>query len=238
MTIIHDRNHRGVSKTGWLDSQHTFSFGNFRDPNRMGVESLRVINEDRVIPGAGFATHGHQDMEILTYVLSGALAHKDSLGNGSIIRPGEIQRMSAGTGIRHSEMNASDTAPVHFLQIWIEPSERGIAPSYEQVELINSAGHGGFTLIAGPNGGEGAVSLHQDARIWLARPAEGTTVSLPSGANRAGFLQVVAGQVDINGEALRAGDGLELSDVRPLDITAETDAELIFFDLAKKSIVN
>lgn len=238
MSMIHDRNHRGTSKTGWLESQHTFSFGGFHDPDRMGVESLRVINEDRVIPGAGFPTHGHRDMEIITYVISGALAHEDSIGNGSIIRPGEIQRMSAGSGIRHSEMNASDTEPVHFLQIWIEPDELGIAPSYEQVALLENAGQNGFSMIASPEGGPGAIKLHQDARLWLARTSEGETVTLPSAEGRVGFLQIVAGQVEIGGETLRSGDGLELKPTSPHTITAVTPAEMIYFDLAAQDRLN
>ena len=231
MQRIHERDLRGKARTGWLDSQHTFSFGHFHDPERMGVRSLRVINEDRVIPGAGFAEHGHADMEIVTYVISGALAHKDSLGTGSIIRPGEIQRMSAGTGIRHSEMNASEEAPVHFLQIWIQPDRADLEPSYEQVALAKDTGLGGFTPIAGPNIGEGGVTLHQDARILVAKPKEGETLEVQVREGRAAFLQLVKGELTIEGETLRAGDGLEIDEPKTLTLIAQADSEILLFDL-------
>lgn len=231
MNRIHDRDLRGKARTGWLDSQHTFSFGHFNDPQRMGLRSLRVINEDRVIPGAGFAEHGHADMEIITYVISGALAHKDSLGTGSVIRPGEIQRMSAGTGIRHSEMNASEEEPVHFLQIWVHPEKAGLAPSYQQVTLPEDAGAGGFTPIAGPDIGEGGVTIHQDAHILVAKPKEGERVSFEVRAGRAAFLQLVKGEVGVRGETLRAGDGLELTAAGRFELEATADSEILLFDL-------
>lgn len=231
MQRIHDRDLRGKVRTGWLDSQHTFSFGHFHDPERMGLRSLRVINEDRVIPGAGFAEHGHADMEIITYVISGALAHKDSLGTGSIIRPGEIQRMSAGTGIRHSEMNPSGEEPVHFLQIWVQPEQAGLEPSYEQVTLADDAGSGGFTPIAGPDVGEGGVTIHQDARILVAKPKDGETLELQVREGRAAFLQLVAGEIALDGETLRAGDGLEIDAATVLSFTAQADSEILLFDL-------
>ncbi|MEO0982309.1 MAG: pirin family protein [Pseudomonadota bacterium] len=231
MIRIHDRDARGASKTGWLDSRHTFSFGGFMDPNRMGVSALRVINEDHVIPGAGFPTHGHRDMEILTYVVSGALAHKDSLGNGSTIRPGDVQLMTAGTGITHSEMNASGEDPVHFFQIWIQPNVRGASPGYQQSALPDEAGRGGFTPIVTPEGGEGQVKIHQDTVVSLARPAEGESLEAAVGAGRYGFLQVVKGQVSLLGETLRNGDGLEFAGGKRLDLVAHTDAELLLFDL-------
>lgn len=231
MHRIHDRNLRGKARTGWLDTQHTFSFGSFHDPDRMGLHSLRVINEDRIIPGAGFAEHGHADMEIVTYVISGALAHKDSLGTGSIIRPGEIQRMTAGTGIRHSEMNASNEDPVHLLQIWIHPSQAGLEPSYEQVTLAEDVGHQGFTPIAGPDVGEGGVTLHQDARILLAKPEEGETLHIDVREGRAAFVQMVKGEMSVDGETLRAGDGVEIDHAAKFDLTAEVDSEILLFDL-------
>jgi redox-sensitive bicupin YhaK (pirin superfamily) len=168
MIRFRDRNTRGQSRTGWLDSRHSFSFADYRDPAQMGFRALRVINEDRVIPGAGFPPHGHRDMDIVTYVLEGALEHKDSLGNGTVIRPGEVQRMSAGTGIVHSEFNPSETEPVHFLQIWIIPDHVGLKPSYEQKAFPREERLGKLRLVAAPDGRDGAVSLHQDARLYVA----------------------------------------------------------------------
>lgn len=224
---------RGQFQNSWLKSHHTFSFGEFHDPKRMGFRSLRVINEDYVAPAGGFAPHGHKDMEIITYVLKGQLGHKDSLGNGSVIRPGEIQRMSAGTGIRHSEMNASEDTLVHFLQIWIEPNKTGHAPSYEQVELLPDAGKTGFTPIATPNGGSGAISLNQDANISVSKPLAGDVVNLVLNVDRYGFLHIVNGSVEIGGETYRAGDGLafDTTDV-PYAITAIEPSEILLFDLA------
>lgn len=224
---------RGQFRNDWLKSAHTFSFGDFRDPERMGYRSLRVINEDVVAPAGGFAPHGHKDMEIITYVLEGALEHKDSLGNGSIIRPGEIQRMSAGTGIRHSEMNASRDAPVHFLQIWIEPNQYGHAPSYEQVPLSETAGRGGFTPIARPSGGEGAISLNQDASILLGKPVTGETVQISLAAGRYGFLHIAQGEVEIAGQMYGSGDAYAFEGVEtPLSLTAQEPSELLLFDLS------
>lgn len=231
MSRIHERDLRGASKTGWLDSKHTFSFGGFYDPTRMGHSALRVINEDHVIPGAGFATHGHRDMEIFTYVVEGALAHKDSLGNGSIIKPGDIQLMTAGTGITHSEMNASKDEPVHFFQIWIEPNSGGHAPGYQQIEMPEDAGRGGFTPIVSPKGGDGQVSIHQDAIVSVAKPEDGEAldVSVPTG--RKGFLQLIKGRVAIDGEELRGGDGLEFTGGKSFELKALGDAEVLLFDL-------
>lgn len=233
MTQHYDTLNRGQFRNSWLKSHHTFSFGEFHDPNRMGFRSLRVINEDHVAPAGGFAPHGHKDMEIITYVLDGQLGHKDSLGNGSVIRPGEIQRMSAGTGIRHSEMNASDETPVHFLQIWIEPNKSGHAPSYGQVELLPDAGKNGFTPIATPSGGAGAISLNQDVSISVSKPRAGDIVDVMLGADRYGFLHIVKGSVEIDGKTYRAGDGLafEGTDV-PFAITAKKSSEILFFNLA------
>ncbi len=233
MTKDFRRETRGTSTNSWLDSQHTFSFGDFQDPARMGFRSLRVINEDHVSPAGGFAPHGHRDMEIITYVTSGALGHKDSLGNGSVIRPGEIQRMSAGTGIRHSEMNASDEEPVHFLQIWVEPNAAGHAPSYEQVELVENAGLGGFTPIATPEGGMGAISLNQDAVLSVSKPSAGETVEIALDAKRYGFLHVVKGSVNVGSKTYRTGDAFafEGSD-GTFKITAQEASEILLFNLA------
>jgi redox-sensitive bicupin YhaK (pirin superfamily) len=224
---------RGQFRNSWLNSQHTFSFGEYHDANRMGFRALRVINEDRVDPSGGFAPHGHKDMEIITYVMSGALGHKDSLGNGSTIRPGEIQRMSAGSGIRHSEMNVSDDDPVHFLQIWVQPDATGHAPSYEQIELLEDAGSQGFTPIATPDGGEGAISLNQNAVLSIGKPNVGETINVNLGAGRYGFLHVVKGDIEIDGKSYRTGDALAFdgSD-NPIELTALQSSEVLLFDLA------
>jgi redox-sensitive bicupin YhaK (pirin superfamily) len=233
MTIDFKNSERGTSTNDWLDSQHTFSFGEFQRSDRMGFRNLRVINEDHVSPAGGFAPHGHRDMEIITFVTSGALGHKDSLGNGSVIRPGEIQRMSAGTGIRHSEMNASDTEPVHFLQIWIEPDANGYQPSYEQVELISGAGEQGFTPIASPEGGKGAISLNQDAVLSISRPAAGENVTIGLGEGRYGFVHVVQGSIEFAGKTYGSGDGIGFDSSDGLASFAALEAsEVLFFDLA------
>jgi redox-sensitive bicupin YhaK (pirin superfamily) len=232
MIVIHDRMARGHTRTGWLDSRHTFSFGQYHDPKYMGFRALRVINEDRVIPGAGFAEHGHRDMEIITYVLAGELAHKDSLGNGSIIRPGELQRMSAGTGIRHSEVNHSTSDPVHLLQIWILPARDGLAPGYEQKTLDPAARRGRFQRVGGPEDGGGAITIHQDVGLHLAGLAAGDAVSHALAPGRHAWLQVLGGVVTMDGDALKEGDGASLSDEREVAIRASTDAEVMLFDLA------
>ncbi|MEO1018587.1 MAG: pirin family protein [Pseudomonadota bacterium] len=232
MALLHESMLRGRTETGWLDSLHTFSFGSFRDPQRMGHRSLRVINEDRVIPGAGFGKHRHQDMEILTLVIAGALRHKDSLGNGSVIRPGEIQRMSAGRGISHSEMNASASEPVHFLQIWIRPAETGVAPSYEQKTINQGAAEGRFHRLASPEGGLDAVRLLQDAALYQAILSDGRQATHHFVSGRAGFIQVMAGQIEIGGERLGSGDGLQFDDEAQCTVTATADAQVLLFDLA------
>jgi redox-sensitive bicupin YhaK (pirin superfamily) len=233
MTIDFKNSDRGTSTNDWLDSQHTFSFGEFYRPDRMGFRNLRVINEDHVEPAGGFAPHGHRDMEIITLVTSGALGHKDSLGNGSVIRPGEIQRMSAGTGIRHSEMNASETDPVHFLQIWIEPDASGYQPSYEQVELISGAGERGFTPIASPKGGAGAISLNQDALLSISRPMAGESVAIALDEGRYGFLHVVKGAIEISGKTYSTGDAIGFDGKDYVSSFAAHEAsEVLFFDLA------
>jgi len=233
MTQHFDTLTRGQSRNTWLRSHHTFSFGQFHDPKRMGYRALRVINEDHVAPGGGFATHGHRDMEIITYVISGALGHEDSLGNGSVIRPGEIQRMSTGTGIRHAEMNASDTEPVHFLQIWVHPDASGHTPSYAQITLPVDTGQTGFTPIATPKGGDGAISLNQDAVLSISKPKAGDTIPINLANQRYGFLHVVSGRIDIDGHTYRAGDGIAFEGHNhPTALKAQTASEILFFDLA------
>ncbi len=232
MTIrFRDRMARPHTEIGWLDSRHTFSFGEHYDPEHMGFRSLRVINEDRVIPGGGFPTHGHRDMDILSYVLSGALAHQDSLGNGTTIRPGDVQRMSAGTGIRHSEFNPSKTEPVHFLQIWIVPNERGLEPSYEQKQFGPLETRGRLRLVAAPGGEGGAVTLHQDARLYVATLSAGTKVEHALEAGRGAWLQVARGVVSLNGTEMREGDGAAVEAEPRLRIESDTESEVLLFDL-------
>jgi redox-sensitive bicupin YhaK (pirin superfamily) len=223
---------RGRANFGWLDSHHTFSFGQYYDPNYMGFRALRVINEDRVSPGAGFDTHGHRDMEIITYVLEGALEHKDSIGTGSIIRAGEIQRMSAGTGILHSEFNHSSNQPVHFLQIWLLPQTKGLTPSYEQQQTNLSQTPGQLKLIASPTGKEDALSVHQDVNLYGAVLSKGDRIYHTLGTHRQGWLQVARGEVILNETILQAGDGVAISHESDLVLNATQDAEILLFDLA------
>jgi quercetin 2,3-dioxygenase len=232
MITFRDRMARGESRTGWLDSRHSFSFADYWDPAQMGFRTLRVINEDRVIPGAGFPTHGHRDMEIVTYVLSGALAHKDSLGNGATIRPGEVQRMSAGTGILHSEFNASKSEGVHFLQIWIAPERVGLRPSYEQKAFPPAERRGRLHLVASPDGAEGAVTVHQNARLYLGALGTGQRVTHDIAKGRGLWLQVAQGIVALDGTEMRQGDGAAIEDQPAIAIVAETEAEVLLFDLA------
>ena len=232
MITIRKSADRGRTEIDWLDSRHTFSFGDFYDPAQNGFSTLRVINEDRVRPGAGFPTHGHRDMEIITYVLEGALEHKDSLGNGSIIRVGEVQRMSAGAGITHSEFNHSQSEPVHFLQIWIIPSQRAIAPGYEQRPIEIDKARGALLPIATRDGRVNSVKIHQDAALSVAKLERGQTINVDLKAGRHGFLQVARGAVAINSKALAEGDGATISDESKVSIVADSPAELLFFDLA------
>jgi len=222
---------RGHADHGWLDSYHTFSFSDYHDPGQMGFSSLRVINEDRVKPSQGFPTHSHRDMEIVTYVLEGALEHKDSMGNGTVIRPGEVQRMSAGTGVTHSEYNASTTEPVHFLQIWILPDTQGIEPSYEQKPIHRGDGHGQLVLIASPDGRGGSVTVHQDARLYAAflKAGDDVTHTLPEG-HRA-YVHVARGAVTLGPHTLQAGDGAKVTDAHEIHLSAKDDAEVLVFDL-------
>jgi quercetin 2,3-dioxygenase len=223
---------RGRTKIDWLDSRHTFSFGDYYDSAQMGFRTLRVINEDRVVAGAGFPTHPHRDMEIITYVLEGALEHKDSLGNGSIIRPGEAQRMSAGAGITHSEFNHSKSEPVHFLQIWITPATRGIAPDYEQKTIDDGKARGGFATIGAPESGDRSVTIHQDAALSVAKIEGGKSVTANLKRGRHGWVQVARGDVSVNGTALAQGDGASISGEEKVSIVASSPAEVLFFDLA------
>jgi hypothetical protein len=232
MIIFRDRGTRGQTRTGWLDSKHSFSFGDYYDPAHIGFRALRVINEDRVIPGAGFPRHAHRDMDILSYVLEGGLQHKDSIGNGTVIRPGEIQRMTAGTGIEHSEFNASQTEPVHFLQIWIVPDKRGLPPSYEQKPVPLEERRGKLRLVAAPDAKDGAVTLHQDARVYVANLAAGERVAHDIASGHGVWVQVARGVIGLNGTELREGDGAALEEEKTATIEAETDAEILLFDLA------
>jgi redox-sensitive bicupin YhaK (pirin superfamily) len=223
---------RGRTRLGWLDGRHSFSFGDYFDPAQMGYRTLRVLNDDRVAAGGGFDPHPHRDMEILTYMLDGALEHKDSMGNGSVIRPGEIQRMSAGTGVVHSERNASRTEPVRLLQIWIVPRTRGRAPGYEQTSLAPKDLADRLHLAASGTAGRGAVTIDQDADLWIGRLASGAAVRHAFAAGRHGWLQVARGEVDVNGVALAEGDGAAISDEREIAVSARAPAEVLLFDLA------
>jgi quercetin 2,3-dioxygenase len=231
MIAFRDRMARGQTRTGWLDSRHTFSFGGYEDPAHMGFRSLRVINEDRVIPGAGFPRHGHADMEIISYVLEGALEHKDSLGNGTVIRPREVQRMTAGTGILHSEFNPSEVEPVHFLQMWLIPDRAGLPPSYEQKAFPIEERRRHLRLVAGPDGRDGTVTVHQDARLFVANLEANERVVHEIERNRGLWLQLARGIVTVNGTEIREGDGAAIEDERAIAIEANTDAELLLFDL-------
>lgn len=234
MITVRSANERGHADHGWLNTYHTFSFDSYYDPRHMGFRSLRVINEDVVQPGGGFPTHAHRDMEIVTYVLAGALAHKDSMGNGSVIRPGDVQRMTAGTGVRHSEFNHSASEPVHLLQIWILPSAQGLTPSYEQKRFENEEKSGRLRLIAAPDGRDGAVTVNQDASLYAARLGRDVTVRHEFPPGRHGWLQVAGGGVAVNGVPLRAGDGAAISGEREIEITGQdgAESEVLLFDLA------
>ncbi len=222
---------RGHFDHGWLDTSHTFSFADYYDPKFMGFRVLRVINEDYVAPGRGFGTHAHRDMEIVTYVLEGELGHKDSTGSGGVIRPGDVQRMSAGTGVTHSEMNASKTERVHFLQIWIIPDKQGHSPSYEQKAFSEDERRGVLRVIASPDGRDGSVTIHQDATIAASLLAPGQRVEHTLGADRYAWVQVARGSVELAGETLEAGDGAAIRGAGTLAITGASDAEVLVFDL-------
>jgi hypothetical protein len=233
MITIRSAQDRGTANFGWLDSRHTFSFGNYYDPNHMGFADLRVINEDKITSGKGFGTHGHRDMEIISYVLEGALEHKDSIGTGSVIRPGDLQRMSAGTGIQHSEFNASKTEPVHLLQIWILPAQKGIAPSYEQKNFSEAEKRGQLRLVGSRDGRDGSITIHQDVNLYATILQAGDVVTHPLADGRVAWLQVVQGMVQLNDQTLKAGDGAAI--VQEADLTlqgASNHAEVLLFDMA------
>jgi hypothetical protein len=232
MIAIRKAEERGHANHGWLNTYHTFSFANYYDPYYSGFRSLRVINEDRVTPGAGFGTHGHRDMEIITYVLEGALEHKDSIGTGSIIKPGEVQRMSAGTGILHSEFDPSKTDPVHLLQIWILPDKKGLQPSYEQQKFELEKTAGKLQLIAAPDGRDGAVTVHQDVSLYAGILDTGDRVSYSLKPQRHAWIQVARGSVELNGVLLDTSDGAAISEETELTIEAMQKAEILLFDLA------
>jgi quercetin 2,3-dioxygenase len=231
MNEIRRSTQRGLADHGWLRSFHTFSFADYYDPQHMGVGPLRVINEDRVQPGAGFGTHGHRDMEILSYVLDGELAHQDSMGNGSVIRPGDVQRMSAGTGVRHSEFNASKERPVHFLQIWIEPQQRGIEPGYEEQRFEAADKRGRLRLIASPDRASGSVLIHQDARVYAGLFDGAERAQLSLAPQRQAYVHVARGSLEVNGTALAAGDALRVMPAQQLEVAQGRDAEVLVFDL-------
>ncbi len=229
---LHHSDLRGHTKIDWLDSYHTFSFSNFHDPARMGFRSLRVINDDRVSPGRGFGNHGHRDMEILTYVLEGEIAHKDSLGTGSVIRPGDVQIMSAGTGIQHSEFNNSDTEQLHLLQIWMLPDRQNITPRYDQRNFPLSEKQGKLRLVASPDGRDGSVIIHQDINLYVSVLSVGDSVAFEMLPNRFAWIQVAQGTAVLNGELLQAGDGVQINSARSLELSTEDNAEILLFDLA------
>jgi redox-sensitive bicupin YhaK (pirin superfamily) len=232
MITLRNAEDRGHANHGWLNSYHTFSFANYYDPKHMGFRALRVINEDRVTPSAGFGTHGHRDMEIITYVLEGALEHKDSIGTGSVIYPGDVQRMSAGTGILHSEFNHSKTEPVHFLQIWLLPEKNGVQPSYEQRNFSPAKTPGKLNLVAARDGRDGAITINQDVDLYAAVLKEGDRISHTLKPQRHAWIQVARGTITLNGVSLDTRDGAAISDETELAIAATKDAEILLFDLA------
>jgi redox-sensitive bicupin YhaK (pirin superfamily) len=232
MISVRKSSDRGEGRHGWLTTKHSFSFANYWDPEHMGFRSLRVINEDVVAPGKGFGAHQHDNMEIISIVMEGALAHRDSTGGEGVLRPGEVQRMSAGTGVVHSEFNASESEPVHFFQIWILPERRGIAPGYEQKLFPLDERRGRLRLIAAPGGPEGALAIHQDARVYASGLAAGERVDHPLAANRGAWIQVARGEIEVNGQVLGEGDGAAVEDETALAITARSEAEFLLFDLA------
>jgi quercetin 2,3-dioxygenase len=231
MNTVRRGRERGHANHGWLDSYHSFSFADYYDPDHLEFGPLRVLNEDRVAPGAGFGTHPHRDMEIISYVLSGELAHRDSLGNGSVIRPGDVQRMSAGSGVRHSEFNPSSAAPVHFLQIWIKPQVAGIAPSYEEKRFSDEDKRGRLRLVASPDGTDGSVTIHQDARLYVGRFDGEERTALALEPHRRSYVHVVSGELEANGVALAAGDALKVEGANEVRIGQGRAAEVLVFDL-------
>ena len=232
MLAIRKANERGRASFGWLDSRHSFSFGQYYDPAFMGFGPLRVINEDRVQPARGFDSHGHRDMEIISYVLDGALEHKDSMGNGSVIRPGDVQRMSAGTGVMHSEQNASESERVHFLQIWILPERVGLEPGYEQKYFSAADKRGRLRLVGSRDGRDGSVTIHQDVDLYAALLDGDEHVEFELGPGRRGWVQAARGRVELNGKALEAGDGVALHGPATIELAGGESAEILLFDMA------
>ncbi|HYA96568.1 MAG TPA: pirin family protein [Methylomirabilota bacterium] len=232
MIAIRRSAERGHFNHGWLDTFHTFSFGDYYDPKHVAFRSLRVLNEDVVAPNAGFPLHPHRDMEIITYILEGELRHGDSMGNGSVIRPGDVQRMTAGTGVRHKEYNASPADPVHLLQIWILPKKNGLTPSYEQKSFPAAEKQGHLRLVASPDGREGSVSIHQDAELYATFLAPAQTVRHALQPGRSAWVQVADGEIQLNGERLKAGDGAAVSGEKAVELSGISDAEVLVFDLA------
>lgn len=232
MITLRRSNERGGGDYGWLNTRHTFSFSDYWDPRWMGFRSLRVINEDWVSPGSGFPTHPHADMEIITYVLEGELEHKDSLGTGAVIRPGDGQRMTAGRGIRHSEFNPSQKNPVHLYQIWILPEKKGLEPSYEQKNFPADEKAGKFRVIASRDAREGSVKINQDAQLYVSLLKPGEEIEHPFDTKRHGWLQVAQGEVELNGQKLAAGDGAAISEEKSVKIKGTTNSEVLLFDLA------
>ncbi len=235
MIEVYKNSTRGSADHGWLEANHSFSFGQYYNPERMGVGPLVVINEDRIAPSKGFSMHGHEDMEIITYIIKGALAHKDSMGNGSVIKPGDIQRMSAGNGVRHSEFNPSDTERTHLLQIWIKPNVIGIAPSYEEKQIDVASKIGELTLIASPDGKNGAVLIHQNAYLYASVMQAGDHLSHPLTPNRIAYVHVIRGQVNVCGETLTTGDAIKVDAVARIDLSEANDVELLLFDLPNEA---
>lgn len=232
MMTIRFAEDRGHADHGWLDSHHTFSFADYHDPRFVGFRSLRVINDDRVAPAQGFGTHSHRDMEIISYVLEGTLEHKDSMGTGSVIKPGDVQRMSAGSGVAHSEKNASESEPVHFLQIWIHPTARGIKPSYEQKYFSPEERQGRTRVVASPDGREGSITIHADAVMYASLLNEGQKAELPLGPTRHAWVHVASGRVRVNGKELKEGDGAALSEEAAVRLEGVAHGEVLVFDLA------
>ncbi|MEI6305612.1 MAG: pirin family protein [Deltaproteobacteria bacterium] len=232
MITMRKADERGHADHGWLNTYHTFSFANYYDPKHMGFRALRVINEDRVQPGMGFPTHPHRDMEIISYVLEGSLEHRDSMGNGSVIKPGDVQRMSAGSGITHSEYNHSQTDSLHFLQIWIEPAIRNVTPGYQQINYQEQEKHGVLRLIASQNGRNGSVTINQDADVYVAKLDTVTEINHTIPKGRHVWLQATRGKLSLNGVVMKQGDGAAISDEEQLQITSPEHAELLLFDLS------
>lgn len=230
MMKIRKANERGHAEHGWLDTYHTFSFANYYDPQWMGYRSLRVINDDLVMPGMGFGTHPHRDMEIITYILSGSLEHKDSMGNGRVIRTGEVQYMSAGSGVRHSEFNPSKDEAVHLLQIWIEPDRKGVTPRYAEKSLAN-AGPGALHLVTSKTGRDGSIAVHQDADLWLGKFEAGNRITQKIAPGRHAWLHVAEGEVSVNGTALSGGDAAALTGGESIELKASKSSQVLLFDL-------